>query len=213
MIHIGEWRLTDSQCKDESVVYIRQNMIYININMHKVTIPYRLILNKFRIYGMFSGENIASCLAGWKTPHTIYSATAETRTCDLPHRISIAIGKVSCSTHEANIYKWIMTSLDLWPRQFSFVTNVSKFIKKWKYVRPESGNTYKQHRMTPQVAVNIKCLWFNDKLTHIKDNYLDITVYIVNSNLLWIKRNLYVAISGHHRCWPQLQSGLEYNPM
>jgi len=29
--------------------------------------PTGLIINKFRIYGIFGGENLASCLAGWKT--------------------------------------------------------------------------------------------------------------------------------------------------
>ena len=29
-----------------------------------------LILNKYTIYGIVGGENLASCLVGWKTPPT-----------------------------------------------------------------------------------------------------------------------------------------------
>jgi len=38
---------------------------------------------KFRIYGIFSGENLAS----------YYSVIAKTQTCDLLDRMTIAIGK------------------------------------------------------------------------------------------------------------------------
>ena len=54
--------------------------------------PRRLILNKFRINGMFSGENLVSGLVGWKNS-LYYNVTAEARTYDLPHIMTVAIGK------------------------------------------------------------------------------------------------------------------------
>ena len=46
--------------------------------------PTGLILNKFRIHGMFGGENLASCLAGWNTP-TIVPWLRR----DIQHRMTI----------------------------------------------------------------------------------------------------------------------------
>ena len=45
---------------------------------------------EFRIYGIFSVENLASWLTGWKTPRII--VPQPTRTYELPHRMTIAIG-------------------------------------------------------------------------------------------------------------------------
>ena len=40
---------------------------------------------------MFSGKNLAAWLDEKNSPY--YSATGQVRTCDLPHRMTIAIGK------------------------------------------------------------------------------------------------------------------------
>ena len=47
----------------------------------------------------------------------------------------------------------------------------------------------KTYHLTPQLAANIKCVWFIGNLLHTYDK--DTTVYI-NSNFLWSKRNLYI---------------------
>ena len=44
------------------------------------------------------------------------------------------------------------------------------YVQKWKHVQ--------KYLLTPQLAVNNTCAWFNGELIYAQDNYFDITVYI-----------------------------------
>ena len=60
----------------------------------------------------------------------------------------------------------------------------------------ESGSTYKKYNVTLQLIADNKCLWLNDRLVNIIENYSQFTF---SDNLLWFKRNLYITTHGHHK--------------
>ena len=55
--------------------------------------------------------------------------------------------------------------------------NVTPTWKRQYAICTERGSAYKKYNLTPQLAVNNTCVWFNGELVHTQDNYFDTTVF------------------------------------